>query len=170
MPSASRKDVLIAGGPADVGRELTVWLKDTYNLEVVTHWEWEQTKQFNRPIPPSVGLVIILTDMISHTNDRKVFLAASRAGVTVVRSVRKRSFLAQQLDGRGFERYASPITGGLPIEVLERELATIVRRLNALNVSNVLITHEGAVFEVRTESGHNLTVTLASKIEDGAPC
>jgi hypothetical protein len=61
------------------------------------HWSGELSK-FPSVIPAGTELVIILTDFISHAQYDAVLAAAKRAEISTVRTQRKWSFMAKDID------------------------------------------------------------------------
>lgn len=88
---------LLAGGPADIARELTTKLKAEAGIDVVAHWDYERAHDFQRPMPSGLGVVLLLKDMISHSNAALVEAKAKTATVRCVRISRKWARTSQTL-------------------------------------------------------------------------
>lgn len=109
--------VLIAGGPADVARELKAWLAPR-GLRVANHWPSDKMKIFGRPIPAGTELVIILCKHLGHSACDAVTAACKRAGVRRVMTVWNRSRLAADLEHAGV-RLAAPRPAFDPVPARE---------------------------------------------------
>ena len=56
---------LLAGGPQDIGNEISTRLADRRGIQIKYHWDYEHTNKFRAPVMPvDVDVVIILKDMI----------------------------------------------------------------------------------------------------------
>jgi hypothetical protein len=92
---------LLGGGPGDIYRELRVKL-DQDGIRLEHHREYGRSHTGQGPIPNNVDLVILLIDMLGHSAERGLIVAAKRAGVPYIRSTRKMSTLLPQLIAKGF--------------------------------------------------------------------
>lgn len=100
LTPADPLQVLIAGGPADVAKELRAWLAPR-GLRVANHWPSDKTRVFDRPVPAGTQFVIILVKHLGHSAYDAVVRACKRAGVRYVRTVWNRSRLAAALAEAG---------------------------------------------------------------------
>lgn len=98
--NGSHPTAILAGGPADLARELTEKLATLRGLEIVEHREYKK-RGFSKPMPSTVDFVIILTDMIGHPDYAAVFHAARKANVTAIRTVRKWATMEPALRAHG---------------------------------------------------------------------
>jgi hypothetical protein len=115
--SANPLTVLIAGGPADIARELRAWLAPR-GLRVANHWPSDKSKTFGRPIPAGTDLTIILCRHLGHSACDAVVAACKRAGVRRVLTVWNRSRLTADLERAGV-KLAAPRPAFDPTPTLE---------------------------------------------------
>ena len=87
--------VLIVGGthPAPVEA-----LLEEKGFEDVQWWCGQRHDQFKRPIPRTIGLVIVLTDAINHSMMRSIRLRCRAMDIPVVCSRSRKSELQGHLD------------------------------------------------------------------------
>lgn len=87
--------VLIVGGthPAPVEA-----LLEEKGFEDVQWWCGQRHDQFKRPIPRTIGLVIVLTDAINHSMMRSIRLRCRAMDIPVVCSRSRKSELHGHLD------------------------------------------------------------------------
>lgn len=96
--------VLLAGGPADIGRELRDRLMKSRNLLIKYHWEYDKEHQWSRAIPADVDFVIMLKDMMGHQKYEKAKAACKRAGVRWILTTRKQASMSQALLSYGIRK------------------------------------------------------------------
>jgi hypothetical protein len=95
--------VVLAGGPADVGADFRRRF-ERYGIRIVEHREWKRPRKISEPLPPSVDLVLILTDMISHTDYDAIRKVSRDTNVPFLNIHRKWSVSSQRLERSGLLR------------------------------------------------------------------
>lgn len=95
--NGSRYVGLLAGGPADIFRELTNRLNERSVVSLKHHLDYHKPREWDAPIPKDVDLVIILKDMMGHSNEGQIVSRAKSVGVPFIRTQRKSSRLLNAL-------------------------------------------------------------------------
>lgn len=88
---------LLAGGPADLAREIRDRLASKLGVLVTHHWEGDKPRQWHRPIPPDVDLVIFLKDFAGHSQHDLIMRQCAAQQVPVARTQRKWGTMYQML-------------------------------------------------------------------------
>jgi len=92
---------MVAGGPPDLFRSIQRKL-ERRGVRVAHHADYRRQRDFQKAIPKDVDYVIVLTDVIAHSNCALVAKAAERAGVPYVLTRRKMANMEAALRKRGF--------------------------------------------------------------------
>lgn len=105
--------ILLAGGPADRARELRDMFAKRRGAMVKYHWDYEKIREWQRPIPADVDLVVALKTMMGHRNEGLLRGAAAMADVPIVMTAHKWSVMDNALR----QRVSLPKAPPLPLEV-----------------------------------------------------
>ena len=89
--------VLLAGGPADLAREIGERLSTKLGVVVGHHWEGDKLRQWQRNIPEDVDLTIFLKDFASHAQEDLMARQCSSQRVPLLRTQRKWSAMYSAL-------------------------------------------------------------------------
>src|SRR6185369_6760965 len=129
---------LLAGGPHDIFIEVRDRLQKLRSITVQHHWEYHRPRAFAGKIPVNVDFVIILKDMLGHSDQDRVVDACDKRGVLYMRTTRKWSAMAQllsyyKIDGRPFDHVVdaavvveTPTEAQEPVAEMQPSLATEV--------------------------------------------
>lgn len=110
LPKNGRYPVaLLAGGPADIAREVKFRLGSKVGVLARYHMDREHPRAFQRPIPKDVDLVIILRDFIGHPDNWRVKETCRAQGVPVIVTGSKWATMYQALYLRGIRRAELPL-------------------------------------------------------------
>ena len=115
---------LLAGGPHDIFIEVRDRLQKLRSITVQHHWEYHRPRAFAGKIPVNVDFVIILKDMLGHSDQDRVVDACDKRGVLYMRTTRKWSAMAQllsyyKIDGRPFDHVVDAAVVETPTEAQE---------------------------------------------------
>lgn len=80
---------LLAGGPADLAREIGQRLREKLGVVVAHHWEDDKPRQWQRRVPDDVDITIFLKDFASHSQDGLISRQCSVQKVPFLRTQRK---------------------------------------------------------------------------------
>lgn len=97
---ASYYKALLVGGPHGIFLELRKKLALTRGILLVDHREYK-TNDFRKPLPKEIDFILILKDMISHSEHNVAMAMAKSYGILVIRTQRKWSTMASALANRG---------------------------------------------------------------------
>lgn len=112
---------LLVGGPADRFREIKQQYRENTKVLLVEHWEYKGVTDFRKPVP-KVDLIVILKDMIGHSEQHTVVAKAKAAGVRFIRTQHKWSTARSAL--ANYRLVGSPTVD----EIIQAEAAQTAER------------------------------------------
>ena len=100
-----------SGGPKDLADEVRVRMAP-YEVEVVKHLPYDKPRQWTRPLPQA-DVVVVLKDMLGHSDHITLESHAARQGIRVVTTQRKWGRMATALRNHGLlvRRPDAPVMG-----------------------------------------------------------
>jgi hypothetical protein len=107
--------VMIAGGHGDMYRDLRRTLEASRPAVVPYHAE--RMKDFGKPIPADVDLIVILINYCGHGKSEKIVEQAKTRGIPVLPSTHKWAQLSMRLDGLGFPKQIDVQVNRRPVKV-----------------------------------------------------
>lgn len=145
--------VLLAGGPADIGREVRDRLANRMGIVARWHWDREHPRAFQRAVPVEADAVIVLKDFIGHAGSALVRANAKRANVDCLCTSSKWSAMYQTLWSHGFRPIAlsAEIANNAELETLppdecpDPQPASVLKVAPAAEVAAELIKAADAI-------------------------
>lgn len=119
MQNGKHRVAVLAGGPADIARDLTTYLAQ-FGVEVKYHWEQHKPNLWPQKVPADADFVILLKDFSGHWGFSRMKQACKDAGVRYILTQRKKSTMGAALRNYGLNTF-NPLNGAPRLRAVAEE-------------------------------------------------